>query len=66
MTVNPASTLEFKREVDIKVSFQVETSGVGCQARQRRHVRTVVDDLVLDKTSGPVQDRGWRIEAQVE
>ena len=49
MTVNPASTLEFKREVDIKVSFRVETPSVGSRVITRRHVRTVVDKFVVDK-----------------
>jgi|HubBroStandDraft_4_1064222.scaffolds.fasta_scaffold1164004_2 hypothetical protein len=75
MTVNPASTLEFKREVDIKVSFRVETPSVGSLVRTRRHARAVVNKLMVDKTfvdkiSGPpsskVKDLGWRIEAQVE
>ena len=70
MTVNPASTLEFKREVDIKVSFRVETPSVGSPASTRRHARAVVDKFVVNKILGPpssnVQDRRWRIEAQVE
>ncbi len=75
MTVNPASTLEFKREVDIKVSFRVETPSVGSHVRTRRHARTVVNSLLVNKlivdtilgpSSSKVQDLRWRIEAQVE
>ena len=75
MTVNPASTLEFKREVDIKVSFRVETPSVGSQARTRRHARAVVgkslaNNFFVNKIPSPPrnqdQDSGWRIEAQVE
>ena len=72
--MNPASTLEFKREVDIKVSFRVETPSVGSLASTRRHARAVVDKsfvgkVFVDKVLGPpssIRDRGWRIEAQVE
>jgi hypothetical protein len=52
-----ASTLELKREVDIKVSFRVETSSAGSHSRK---------GITLGSSVPEVGDRRRQIEAQVE